>query len=152
MFCPSGRSLLTVAHDRRLRIWDVQSLSVSEEQALDGGEIPSDLAVSADGESVAVIGKELHLWNRSNRTWSGTVSLQAVPRAVALLGRGEVVAAQESSGIRLYRVSDGAELLDLRGHVPLERMAVSPDGSILALQKDMFLDFLDGRPQLGTEE
>ena len=145
-FLPDSTLVCTTCQDGMLRVFDASNgMLLDEHRAAEVGV--HELAVSYDGRVIATRADGgYRIWQREGWKLLGTVAEQAVPKSFDLLGPGDVLVIHLDTGLRFYRVSDGAELLDLAGSHPLDAMAVSPDGRRIATQKGMFVDFLDGRP------
>lgn len=103
-------------------------------------------AASTDGHRLVTLGDHsLRVWDRSHWKLLEEIPETASVWKVAFLDRGKTLLVQTELGLRMYRVADGAELLDLRGVHPVRAMAISPVGSRIATQVDHAIDFLDGR-------
>ncbi len=142
---PGTNLLASASLDRRLRIWDAARGEIVFEHAAHRASI-EHVAASTDGHRLVTLGDHfLRVWDRSPWKLLGEIPETASVWKVVFLDRGETLLVQTELGLRLYRVADGAELLDLRGAHPVRAMAISPDGSRIATQIDHAIDFLDGR-------
>lgn len=142
---PGTNLLASASLDGRLRIWDTARGELVFEHAAHRASI-EQVAASTDGHRLVTLGDHsLRVWDRSSGKLLGEIPETASVWKVAFLDRGETLIVQTELGLRLYRVADGAELLDLRGAHPVRAMAISPDGSRIATQVDHAIDFLVGR-------
>ena len=143
----AGSSLFcTSSTDGQLRIWNANSGKLDSSFLAQAGGI-AQIACSHDGTRIVTRGDgEFRIWRRDDWSLLGVIPQQESPDSFGLVEPGEILVVHSPQGLRLHRVRDGARLLDLRSHHPLGAMAVSPDGTQIVTQEDLFLDFLNGRP------
>lgn len=97
------------------------------------------IGVPAKGELMAAGGDDgrVGLWQLENNVWKSVCDFRAHSAPVRALAfsaeRNLLVSAGEDSVIRLWRVSDGELLQELKGHTgAVHALAFSPDGTLLA--------------------
>lgn len=143
---PDSPFICTASLDGGLRIWNIDAGKLVEHFQGFAGAI-QDLAISRDGRRVvARAEREYRVWDRNGWKLVGAIPEHGRPMALALLDEGDVMVVHSpDTGLHFYRVSDGTKLLGLGNRHPVAAMAVSPDGEMIATQKDLYLDFIDGR-------
>jgi len=146
-FLPADATLVSADRDGKLRFWDMPGGQVPAE--LDTGGRLTDLALSADGSTLAVVGEKgaIHLWAVATRELLLSIAPgENVRLAVALSPDGSLVAAGDAENIRIWQSRTGAEFLRLTGEwqdqqtqqdwlgheKPVTALAFSPDGAYLA--------------------
>lgn len=150
-FLPADATLVSADRDGQLRFWDMPGGQVQAE--LDTGDRLTDLALSADGSTLAVVGEKgaIHLWAVATRELLLSIAPgESVRLAVALSPDGSLVAAGDAESIQMWQSTTGAEFLRLTGEwkdqqtqqdwlgheKPVTALAFSPDGAYLASGDD----------------
>lgn len=145
---PASNHLATLTEDGWLRLWDCYTGQLVSEHKFAFSSTPSDMTFSVDGGTVAIRSQRIDVWSLSDWTWLGGFAPSFPVSQHLLVGDGTVLAVLGEDGVRLFRVFDGAELLDLRDHYQVgNAMTLSPDGGRIVLLWDVYLDFLDGRAE-----
>jgi RNA polymerase sigma factor (sigma-70 family) len=170
-FSPNAAShLLAIASGRVIRLWDAAHLRDVTTIAIEGEQLPTGLAFSPDGTTLAVgirtTGAEIRLWNISDgtllRRFKSRKSTSV--RHLKFSPDGKLLAAAGLNGpLLLLDVLGGKELdsfgkeFDLVGNTSSNGpIAFSPDGGTLATrggkQALHFWDLTLGRDRLDTPE
>ncbi len=112
-----GRQILTVGTNGDVRLWDADTLSLTRTLASTSSYVPPEF--SADGNLVAAVEETtVSVW----RTDTGRVVSEMrrdvdTVRDIAFRGDGRALAiAYDDGAARVWDVSSGHELLELRGH------------------------------------
>jgi hypothetical protein len=145
---PGTRQLAVLSQRGHCQFWNLDSGQLLAEHDV-GPETPRSLHVSRDGKRMAILTDQATVYDLESWTKVGSIAA-SVPINFALLGTGSAIAIQDNRGLRVIRVADGAQLLDLRDYCQLEAMALSPSGNTLVLQKDAYLDFIEGQPEVSA--
>ncbi len=140
-FSPDGKTLAvesgSIEYKPELQLWDVAAGAVvrtltSVSQGL--------MVFSPDGKSLVYGGEIFGEWMvqgielASGRTWRlGPTSQQDQSNVLSLAFSpdGTILAGSFPSGIRLWRMSDRKEVLRVKGHGGVSRVAFAPDGKTL---------------------
>jgi WD40 repeat protein len=132
-----GARMVLFRSPGKLELWDVRTGDHPEQTAPTAPNLGNALAMSPDGETVAIPGPEasIEVWDvrasKQIRTLRGpTYGIFAL----AFSGSGEMIASGEWDGtFRTWDTATGKPLLVLRGHQSFVRgVAFSPDGQHLA--------------------
>jgi WD40 repeat protein len=155
-FSADGSQLLSAARDNTLRLWDVAS-GVS--RRVYQGHQAGLWAVARQGDRVysAANDASLRRWRLATpEQWLWQTG--GSPQAAAIVPDGRTLAlGMENGALRLYSLPDGqllAEQTKAHGSQALNRIAFSPDGSLLAsagmggLAKLWRLETVEGKPLL----
>lgn len=141
-FSPDGQVIASVADDRnnqQVRIWQVSDGKLL--QALNHGQTAANsLAFSPDGKALAVGGlagwPNGMVWLYDTASWNVTRKLAAPGQNVLDLvfspDGSTLISSGTDGNIRLWRVSDGALLRTLYYAKQANRVAISPNGALLA--------------------
>lgn len=140
-FSPDGSMLASVSSDRTALIWDWRNKNVLK--TLDfPGEV-SSVSFSPDGQVLAVGGvdelqgqvQNAAVWTYSVGAWEPLVkfleyiniaTMAYSPRGGTLVGGGT------SRNVQVWRTSDGASVYTLNHAHQVAKIAISPDGSVVA--------------------
>jgi WD40 repeat protein/lipoprotein NlpI len=128
-FLPDGKTLVSAAEDRSVRLWDVASGQVREQLAHRGAVF--SVALSADGRTLASGGEDraVRLWNLERCPNQTTLQHPGGGNLVAFSPSGKTLISGGSQ-LKLWDVATGHEVQALR--IPQTHLAVSPDGKLLA--------------------
>ena len=79
LFSPDGATLYTCAEDKRVMTWDVGTGAATGKPLKAGKSAAHRMAVTADGDVLAVAGLQIKLWDTSSRKSSRRLSGHALP-------------------------------------------------------------------------
>jgi WD40 repeat protein len=136
-FCAQDRSLVSVAADRTLTLWEVPSWQAQRRCQLDPQPWPfePEFEASLDGRWAAVSDAyAVDVWNLMTgqrvQHWSGGMGWID---GVALSPSGEFLAIAGGNGATLFQTGSWRVVATLRGHLlGVHSLVFSPDGSRLA--------------------
>ena len=133
---PDGRRLVSASWDETIGVWDLASGELLQRFS----DLPSNtIALSPDGQQVfsSDDGSDHVLWDLETGTIIRTFGEPSPDgAAVAFSPDGEIVAGTIPSGIALWDVETGEELLRRSGFSFVWNLTFSPDGSMLATTSD----------------
>ncbi len=144
-FCSTDQRLISIAQDGIIRVWNSESGTlIRQHQA--GRTACHLLSVATDDQSMAVLSDgNITVLDLSTWTKIAEIPTRENLRELILLESGESIAVLFESGLSIWRVLDGSEVLDFRDDHPVDAMARSPDGDQIATQKSQIINVLDGR-------
>lgn len=135
-FLPDERRFVSGGFDGAVRIWDLKSgrvLSTMYDKTRTG---ISALAVSPDGELVAVChGETVCIWSLETEQVERSISTNAgIAASIAFAPDGQTIAVGYDAGLaKIWNVSDGRIVHTFSTHAAtVHELAFSPDGSLLA--------------------
>ncbi|NTW03864.1 MAG: WD40 repeat domain-containing protein, partial [Oscillochloris sp.] len=134
MFSPSGTTLVSVARDSTLRVWDVNADRLL--RVLKGHEHSVNaIVVSDDGEMLASAGEGGHvvLWDAQGKILYVLEGHRAAVRSLALSHRSQRLASASDDGrILIWDVATGQLLQTLLGHAgPVNDISFARNGEVL---------------------
>jgi RNA polymerase sigma factor (sigma-70 family) len=126
-FSPDGRTLATVPHDGRLRLFDVDTGKERKSFPKDGDRRDHSVAFTPDGKTVAAAGVAIHLYDMT----TGEVRLKIDRRASHLHFRDDAKTLVGVVDGAVYRwdTATGKALTPEAGDSVVEQILVTPDGS-----------------------
>jgi WD40 repeat protein len=134
-FSPDGRTLVSTSDDRSVRLWDV---ATGKPQKLLGRQDihTYDALFTTDGQTVvsADVEGDVRLWDVASGRLVGHLDGHTAVVRLALTADGKTLAtASHDLTVKLWDIATRQLLRTLRGHtLPIERVAFSPDGKLLA--------------------
>ncbi len=138
-FTPDGKRLVSASHDSWVRVWNVDGSSLGAFQPSGANDLPSQvlgMGIAPDGKLIATIPFDgpVKLWDMQGfglvRTLGGLGAFDTADAAFSPDGR--LVAADLATGLFLWRVADGSQLLGGNPGINSMAEAFSPDGQYLA--------------------
>jgi WD40 repeat protein len=155
-FTPKGDRLFSASHDGWVKEWDRDGKQVTAFQP-GGGEV-MNIGLSQNGKMLATIPSDgpVMLWNLDDykliRELRGSGGYDTSD--VAFSPDGQFVAADLATGLFLWKVSDGTELMGGNSAVNSMAVAFSPDGHIFAYSdiNDVVLSSPDGTQKINRLE
>jgi WD40 repeat protein len=138
-FSPTGNRLFSASHDTWLRVWDMDGNLINAFQPTGALDFPNEvlgIGISPDGTMLATIPFDgpVKIWDLMDyklvRELGGTGGYDTSD--ISFSPNGQLIASDTATGLFLWRISDGTELLG--GNPGINSMAVtfSPDGHFLA--------------------
>jgi WD40 repeat protein len=134
-FSPDGARIATIGADQTLRIADAASGKILKTRLSHQAKL-SQLLFSPDGSRFASAGDAIRVWDailgQPLRTLESVNASPTVTRIACDWDRGRVAAAAMDGTVCIYDMTNGRELLHIRGHHgPVWDVAFSPDGRCL---------------------
>lgn len=160
-FSSRDDSLFSASHDTWIMIWDRNGEQMYAFQPTGADDFPSEvlgMGISPDGTRLASIPFDgpVKVWDLDGfkliRELGGSGGYDTSD--VTFSPDGQFVAADLATGLFLWRVSDGTELLGGNPGINSMAVAFSPDGHFLAYsdRDEIILSSPDGRQKLKTLE
>jgi serine/threonine protein kinase/WD40 repeat protein len=139
--------VVTTARDAMIRIWNAETGELVEEHLMPhNGD--RKLSLAPDGQRVLVTcGGRIAVYDRES--WKCLVELPDRDGVGTpyLIDEGRSIALSGESGLTIWRVSDGAEILDMRTAEAKRSVARSEDGYRLLVKCLDAIEIYDGRPR-----
>lgn len=129
-FSPDSRILMT-----NNRLWDMTKGQLIKDLQISDRDEFSALEFSSDNEMIASISNDgrIQVWQISNLENSTALfGYMNMAHRVAISPDGTLLATGDDWSIQLWRVSDGALLLNIDHGTGIDELEFSPDGKILA--------------------
>jgi eukaryotic-like serine/threonine-protein kinase len=135
-FSPDDGRLIDVAQSGTIRIWDVKTGNLLQQQSADLDR-PRSIAFRSDAQLLAAAGSHgtIKCWDLAKaQALSGIWQHDAPARAVAFSPDGRRLASSSDDGkVKICDVSGGAQPFICSGHTPpIAAVAFSPDSRLLA--------------------
>jgi WD40 repeat protein len=138
-FTPDGKQLVSASHDTWVRVWSVDGSPLGAFQPSGANDLPSQvlgMGISPDGRLIATIPSDgpVKLWDMEGfgliRSLGGFGAFDT--SGAAFSPDGKLVAADLATGLFLWRVADGSQLLGGNPGINSMAEAFSPDGQYFA--------------------
>jgi len=138
-FTPNGDRLFSASRDTWVRIWDSVGNEVHAFQPTGADDFPSSvlgMGISPDGTKLATIPSDgpVKLWSLADykliKELGGSGGYDT--SGIAFSPDGQLVAADLATGLFLWSVSNGEQLLDRNPAINSMQVVFSPSGSFLA--------------------
>jgi WD40 repeat protein len=149
-FAPDSSILAVPWGETQVRLWRINDGKLLHTLHIDEPVSFVDLAVSPDGQTLAVSGRQtVQLWRAVDGSLISTLpdEVGRYPSTVAFSPDGELLAVESGGDIQLWRTKDNTLQSTLPGaERSFEEMVFSPDGSLLAVwdySKPIYLYRLD---------
>ena len=163
-FSPKGDKFFSASQDSWVRVWDSNGNQIQAFQPTGADNIPSavlGMGISPDGTLLATIPSDgpVKLWNTADykleRELGGSGGYETSD--VAFSADGQMMAADLATGLFLWRITDGTELLGSEPGINSLAVVFSPDGRILAYSElgernAIVLSSTDGTRRIRTLE